>query len=218
MRWFWRPFVLLQLVALAVVVAYFRVPAVAAACDRVSRVKVAGGLAFSAGAAAVAGAFLPEAAKAVVGHAGRWDRQRWRDLAFVTLGFAVNGVTTDLQYRGMAAVFGHGTGWATVLKKVLADQFVTTPLYGTTYWSVVYAIRADRYRVWRTVPTLTPRWYARTVVPLLVTGWAFWIPMCLLVYSLPGPLQFLLFVFAIAAWSLLMVAVASGSTEGEVSR
>ncbi len=129
---------------------------------------------------------------------------------FVLAGFAANGVITDLQYRGMAVVFGHDTHFATAAKKTLADQFVTTPLYGTTYWLVVYAVRADRYRVWRTVPRLTPAWYGRTVLPLLVTGWAFWIPMVLLIYSLPGPLQFCLFLFAVAAWSLLMVAVAGG--------
>ena len=44
---------------------------------------------------------------------------------------------------GAAAVWA-GTDWATVVKTVLADQFVTTPHYGTTYWSVVYTLRSDR--------------------------------------------------------------------------
>ncbi len=208
-RRYWRPFVLLQAAALALVVAYYTVPAVAAACDRMSAVRRHAGLAFSAASAAVAGAVLPEVAKAVVLGDRAVDRRRVRTLAFVMLAFAANGVLNDFQYRGMAAVFGDDARWPTVLKKVLADQFVTTPLYGTPYWLVVYAVREDRFRFWATVPRLTPGWYLRTVPPMLVTGWAFWIPMTLLIYSLPGPLQFCLFLLAVAAWSLLMAAVAT---------
>jgi hypothetical protein len=208
-RRFWRPFVLLQAAALLQVIAYFNVPAVAVACDRMSAFKQHAGLLFSAISYAVAGAVLPELAKAAVMGDRAVDRRRVRNVAFAVAVFALNGIINDLQYRGMAVVFGDDNRWPTVLKKVLADQFITTPLYGTPYWLVVYALRADRYRPWRTLPRLTPAWYVRTVTPLLVTGWAFWLPMSALLYSLPGPLQFGLFLLAVAAWSLLMVAVAA---------
>ena len=209
-RRYWRPFVLLQSAALLLVIGYFDSPTVAAACDRASAVKQHAGLLFSAVSAAVAGALLPEVAKATVMGDRAVTRRRARNVGFAAATFALNGVINDLQYRGMAVVFGDDNHWATVLRKVLADQFITTPLYGTPYWLVVYALRADRYRPWRTFPRLTPTWYLRTVTPLLVTGWAFWLPMSALLYSLPGPLQFCLFLLAVAAWSLLMVAVASG--------
>ena len=56
----------------------------------------------------------------------------------------------------------------------------------------------------KTISQMRGPWYLRDVAPLLVTGWAFWLPMVLLVYTLPSPLQFLLFCFALAGWSLLM--------------
>jgi hypothetical protein len=41
-------------------------------------------------------------------------------------------------------------------------------------------------------------------------NWLFWIPMVSIIYALPVPLQFLLFVPALAAWSLIMVFIAEG--------
>jgi hypothetical protein len=207
-RLYWRPFVLIQATALAVVFGYYHSPAIAAACDRLSVFKQRGGLRLSALSAAFTGAILPELAKALVLGDLNVTRQRLRDVGFAVAVFAVIGVVNDLQYRGVALLFGNDHRMATVVKKVLFDQFVTTPIYGTPYWSVVYAIRADRYRFWLTIPRLTPAWYLRTVTPLLVTGWAYWIVMITLLYAMPGPLQFCLFLFALAAWSLLMVAIA----------
>jgi hypothetical protein len=53
------------------------------------------------------------------------------------------------------------------------------------------------------------------VLPLLLPSWCFWIPMVSIIYALPVPLQFLLFVFALGAWSLIMVSIASGSPDGD---
>ena len=40
----------------------------------------------------------------------RLSRQRLRDIGFAAAAFALSGVITDLQYRGMAWAFGTGTG------------------------------------------------------------------------------------------------------------
>ncbi len=145
----------------------------------------------------------------------RLSRQRLRDVGFAAVAFAGSGVIADLQYHLLARAIGTGTGPVTVAVKVLADQLVTTPLYGLPYWLVVYALRADRYRLGRTVRRLTPSWYARTVLPLMLANWAFWFPMSALIYSLPTGLQFCLYLIAVSAWSLLMVFVASGQAAGE---
>ena len=205
----WRPILLLELAAVVLVVAYARSPAVAAACDRASAARQTLGLPFSALAAAAAGAVLPELAKAATSGDRAVTRRRLRDVGFAAALFAVNGLLTDARYRGMAAVLGHDAGWATAARKTLVDQFLVTPLYTTPYWRLAYAWRADRYRPGVTLARLSPAWYRTSVAPLLVVGWAFWVPMTLLIFSLPGPLQFGLFLLAGAAWSLLMVAVAA---------
>ena len=48
------------------------------------------------------------------------------------------------------------------------------------------------------------------MLPLLLPDWGFWIPMVLVIYAFPLALQFLLFVLALAAWSLILVVIAGG--------
>lgn len=211
-RRYWRPFLMLQSLALLLVVGYYRSPAIHQACERLSTMKQESGLLFSGISAAIAGALLPELAKAVMLGDRRVHRQRLRNVAFAVAAFALSGMITDLQYRGIGWIFGNDNHLSTIVKKVLFDQFITTPLYGTPYWLVVYALRANRYGVWTTARQLSPRWYGRTVLPLLITGWAYWFPMCSLIYALPGPLQLCLFCFALAAWSLLTVFIATRQT------
>jgi hypothetical protein len=62
-------------------------------------------------------------------------------------------------------------------------------------------------------PALGRGFIAGRVMPLLVPCWCFWIPIVAIVYALPGPLQFLMFAFALAAWSLIMVFIASDSAD-----
>jgi len=71
-----------------------------------------------------------------------------------------------------------------------------------------------RQRGWswaRTRPELRRGFIGARVMPLLVPAWCFWIPIVAIVYALPGPLQFLMFAFALAAWSLILVFIASDS-------
>jgi len=207
-RKYWRPFLLLQSAAFVLVVLYYTNAQVRTICDQLSRFKLSGGLVFTAIAAAIAGALLPELAKAIVMGDRAITRKRMRDVGFAMAVFAISGVMTDLQYRGIAWLMGSDTHFYTVVRKMLFDQFVTTPLYGTPYWVVVYLLRANRYNLSATARQITPRWYAQRVLPLLIPGWCFWGPMVLLVYSLPGPLQFLMCCVALGAWSLVMIVIA----------
>jgi hypothetical protein len=208
-RKYWRPFLLLQSAAFLLVVAYYENGRVRLLCDQLSQSKEHAGLVFSAIAAAISGALLPELAKAVVMDDRAITRKRVRDVAFAMAAFAGSGIMIDLQYRGLAWLFGHDTLPATIVKKVLADQFVTTPIYGIPYWVLVYSLRAKRYNLMATFRPISPRWYVTHVLPLLIPGWCFWLPMVTLIYLLPGPVQFCLFCFALAAWNLLMVFVAT---------
>jgi hypothetical protein len=206
---YWRPFLLLQSVALLLVILYYTNSHIKTICDQLSRFKESGGLIFTAVAAAVAGALLPELAKAVMMGDRAITRNRVRDVGFAMAAFAVSGILTDFQYRWMAWLIGSDTRFITAVRKMLFDQFVTTPIYGTPYWVVVYLFRAERYHLQAALRQLSPRWYVRRVLPLLLPGWCFWMPMVLLIYSLPGGLQFCLYCLAAAAWSLLMIFIAT---------
>jgi hypothetical protein len=212
-RRFWRAFLLIQSCALALVLTYFHSTTVQHACEALSRLQHRGGLLLSAIAAGIAGGILPELAKMIfppkrkAGESRSYHLTRG-DLLFAICAFAVNGVVTDSQYRMLGWALGHDAHFWTAVKKMLADQFVTSPIYGTVYWGVIYRWKAHRFAILPLLRELSVRWYLLHVGTLLIVAWCFWIPMVLMVYLMPASLQFSLFCLALAAWSLLMVFVA----------
>lgn len=212
---YWRPFLLLQACAFGLVITYFKVPRVTAACTQLAAWKEAAGLPMAALGAMIAGAILPEIAKALVMGERAFGRARLRTIGFNLLLFAGAGIIIDTQYRMFGLLFGVDSSVATVTKKVLFDQFVTTPLYGNSYWVFLYGWRANRYRIAPTLRQVNWRWYMRRVAPLMLPGWAYWIPMVILTFSLPTGLQFCLWLLALAAWSLIMICLASRPGAGE---
>jgi hypothetical protein len=115
----------------------------------------------------------------------------------------------DLFYRFAAWLFGSQASLRTVVTKTAFDQFVFTPL-----WSVLITLlflwRQRGFSLAATRPALRGGFYRTRVVPLLIPNWFFWIPMVSIIYALPSPLQFTLFVPALGAWSLIMVFIADG--------
>jgi hypothetical protein len=210
LRRFWRPFLLIQGAAVALVLAYHALPAVREACAALAAWRTAGGLPFAAASAAFAGGLLPELAMLVTQRGRAPLRGRGRDIAFNVAFFAFNGVVVDGLYRAEAAMFGNGTGPLTVAAKTAFDQFVFTPP-----WLVVivtlFLWRRRRFSWAATRPQLRRGFLRKHVVPLLLPDWLFWIPMVCVVYAFPLPLQFLLFILALAAWSLIMVVIAGGT-------
>jgi len=213
-RRFHRPFLLIQLVAVALVVAYHFDARVQQVCVTLAAWKTAGGLPLAAATAAFAGGALPELAKL----AARGARLRGRggEIAFNVVFFAFNGLAVDRLYHVEAALFGAGMGAATVVAKVAFDQLVFTPPW-LALVTALYLWRRQGFSAARTRAALGPHFYRERVLPLLLPNWFFWIPMTAVIYAFPLPLQFLLFVLALAAWSLILVVIAGGD-ESDASR
>jgi hypothetical protein len=212
-RRFHRPFLLIQLVAAALVVAYHASASVRDVCASLAAWKTAGGLPLAALTAAFAGGVLPEIAKLVAQREGpaRALRGRGGEIAFNVAFFAFNGVVVDVLYRGEAALFGADARAATIVEKVAFDQFVFTPVW-LVLITVLYLWRGKGFRIAATRASLGRGFYRARVLPLLLPDWFFWIPMVSVIYAFPVPLQFLLFAFALAAWSLIMVVIAGGES------
>jgi hypothetical protein len=209
LRRFWRPFVLIQGAAVALGLSYRLSTTVRDACVVLASWKTAGGVPFAAVTGAVAGGLLPELAKWAA------DRKRARRadglgaVLFNTAFFALNGTVIDALYRLAARLFGNQATLAVVLEKTAFDQFIFTPLWQTVIVTLFLWHRRG-YSWAATRPALRADFLRTHVMPLLVPAWCFWLPIVLIVYALPGPLQFLMFAFALAAWSLIMVFIAGG--------
>jgi hypothetical protein len=214
LRRFWRPFVLIQGAALALGLAYRLSGTVRAGCVVLATWKTTGGVPFAALTGAVAGGLLPELAKRLVDRKRAHRTDHLGDVLFNTAFFAVNGVVVDALYRMEARLFGDDARAATVIAKVAFDQLVFTPL-----WQVVivtlFLWRRRGYSWTATRPALRAGFLRTHVLPLLVPCWWFWLPIVSIVYALPGPLQFLMFSFALAAWSLILVFIAAGAGAGQ---
>jgi hypothetical protein len=211
LRRYLRPFLLIQAAAVLLVIAYRTSAPVRALCAALVELRQAGGLPFAALASAIAGGLLPEVASlATLGspsRLGRW-RQRRAAVAFNIAFFALNGVVIDLFYRLSARIFGPTATFDVVVAKVAFDQMVFSPLW----LSVIAALFVWQRHGFRLAPTradLAQAFLRRRLLPLLLPNLCFWVPMTSIIYALPVPLQFLLFVLALAAWSLIMVFIAA---------
>jgi hypothetical protein len=214
LRRFWRPFVLIQLTAAALAVAYHVDSRVRDVCVALAAWKTAGGLPLAAATAAFAGGVLPELAKLVAQRERSPLRGRGGEIAFNVAFFAFNGVVIDRLYGVEAALFGADARLPTVVAKVAFDQFVFTPPW-VALITALYLFRARGFSWAATRPAFTRGGFVKgfvraRVLPLLVPDWLFWIPMVSVVYAFPVPLQFLLFILALAAWSLILVVIANG--------
>ena len=194
--------------AFALAAAYFGLPAVREACAGLAALKVRGGRPFTMLTGALAGGLLPELWKLLATGANPLAG-RARTVAFNTAFFAVNGLVIDAYYRLVARVLGDDGRPAIVAAKAALDQFVFTPCWLAVI-VFVFLFERNAFDLSRTLAAARPAFYRRRVVPLLVPNWCFWIPMVSIVYALPTPLQFLMFLLALAAWSLIMVFIARG--------
>ena len=207
----WRPFLLIQGLALTVLVVYYTVPPVRLAAESLAHAKQAGGLALSALTTVIASVGLPALAKRLVG--GRaWSRA---DIIFQICYFAVVGVIVDQLYRQLGQVFGTEVSLATVAKKLAFDLgffcvFVSIPL--TT---VLFAWKDGRYQRRGMMELLSRGGFAHRYWPVLITCWAFWGPVLSAVYAMPPDLQFWLYLFTQAAWSLLLMGISARHIEIE---
>jgi hypothetical protein len=220
-RRFLRPFLLIQLVAVALVVAYHADARVRAVCAALAAWKTAGGLPLAAATAAFAGGVLPELAKLAAqrGRASAGLRGRGGEIAFNVAFFALNGVLVDRLYVVSAALFGADAHVATVAAKVAFDQFVFTPPW-LALVTALYVWRRLGFSMSATLHALRRGGFFRgfvrgRVVPLLLPDWFFWIPMVTVIYAFPVPLQFLLFILALAAWGLILVVIAGGDASAD---
>jgi hypothetical protein len=200
------PGLVLQAAALALVLAWYFVPAAHELFARLAAWRTAGGYVFSAVASALCGGVLPFLYLRL--NPATRPFNPWPHLFFFTFFWAWKGAEVDLWYRTLAWVFGGTPSAATVIPKVLADQFGYNLLYAAPVGNLCFAWKDAGFR-WAPVAAdmRAGRWYARRVLPVLLATWAVWLPVVSCVYALPPPLQIPLFNVVLCFWSLLFAHI-----------
>ena len=197
------PGLIVQLVMITVVLAYYSYKPAGAWLAHLATLKARWGYGFSFLASALAGGVLPELLTVAVFQRGRVRRENAGNLLFGILFWGSQGVVVDGLYRFQAELFGSHVDFPTVAKKVLVDQFVYNPLYAAPFGLAVYEWKNQAYRLDGMGRVLTGRFYKERTLPALVATWGVWIPLVSMIYSLPPLLQIPLFNLALTFWVML---------------
>jgi hypothetical protein len=205
----WLPFVVIQAFGLIVVLAYFYVPSFAHACDAIGVAKARLGLLFAALTMPIAAGLMPEVFKFITGVDRSLRGERLRVTLHNMILFSMSGMCVDVFYNWLGWLFAGAQPVISVPAKVLVDQLIYTPIIGVPIISWSYSLRAQSYRPLPALREITPVWYEREVMPVLVVCWAYWFPMCSLMYTLPTSLTFVYGMIANAAAATLLTAIAA---------
>lgn len=205
---YWLPFLLIEAFAGLLVLAYYTVPAIAAAFDRIGDVKRAWGILFTITVMPLIGITVPELAKWVTGHLAPLDRRRLGELAYQLSYLIINAALVDTFYRIQNVLFGAEPTLGSVAAKTAVDMFLYNPFFLKPF-AIAYLLlyrTGFSFSVWRT--RLGWPLYRDAVLPVLIPNWSYWIPMIVCVYAMPVDLRIPMLAFAMAAWNLLFFFMA----------
>ena len=198
------PALLIQLLMVGILVAYYTLPVFAEILRRTAELKQTRGIIFVVGAMIIAASLLPEIFVVLFFQRGRLRAQNVRNILFTAPLWAVDGITVDLMYRGLAAWLGDTASVPVVAAKICIDQFGYNVFFAAPYGVLAYQWKNSGYSFAQLRRSLTWSTYREKVVPTLFTTWAVWIPLMAIIYSLPLALQFPLFSLALTFWVLLL--------------
>ena len=128
-------------------------------------------------------------------------------LLFLIGFWALMGLYVDGLYKLQSLLFGNDPNVATVIKKVLADQFVFSVVFSAPATTLALLWKDHLFSFQATRDEITRTFFTEKIPVVLIALWGVWIPTVAIVYSLPLALQFPLFNIVLCFWSLLLTAL-----------
>lgn len=158
-----------------------------------------------------AGGLLPELLRVVFFQKLRIHWSNIQRLLIAGPFWGTMGMVFDRFYLVQLAMFGAGNDFATVLKKVLFDQFVFGPFFGVPVM-LSYFYFWERGANWGVLGEVwRVEFFLRRALPVMVAGWFIWIPGVTLVYNMPLLLQIPVAVSIHAFWVLVFTTLSEAS-------
>ena len=220
------PAIGLWLAGVALLGGYFYIDAVREVAVAVTGFREAVGWPFAVVSTAIFGGLIPVVVQQFTPRTP--NRARLTELPFFLAFWGYKGLEVDLLYRFQAWLFGDDAAVGTVVMKVLVDQGVYVPLWAVPTMVLAYRWREGGYR-WggserkpaRPFASLTTGvggagwvgWYRRRCLPLLLANVFVWVPMVVVIYVLPLPLQLPIQNLVLCLFSLLIVFFVGGEEE-----
>lgn len=200
-----RPGIALQLVALSIVVGYYRSDAVRGALDALGALKTEYGYGFSAVSTVVSGGLVPYAYLTLGGRIARG--RHGAEIAFL-LGFWLwRGLEVDAFYRLQALWFGGEPTIGAVVTKTFVDQFVYNPFWIAPLQTLLMSLKEERFSIEGVRHRFARVPFGERVMVILVSNWVVWLPAVTIVYCLPTALQLPLSNVVTCFWALMLTSV-----------
>ena len=182
------PGFVLQLLALALVMAYYQHPPTRLLLDRLVNWREALGLVSAVISTGFFGGLLPVLYLRIQPK----TRRNYDGLqaAAITAFWCYKGIEVELLYRFLAHFVGTGHDVGTIAIKTAIDQFVYCPLLAVPLTVVFYDWVQAHFAGSTVLADLRGgRWLRRRVLPLLISNLWVWLPTACIIYSLPTALQ-----------------------------
>jgi hypothetical protein len=198
------PALIIQLLMLALLIAYYTSADFASALSRLAEFKRTHGLLFVVLASVTAGALIPEIFLILFFQRGRANRRNLRNLFFTIPVWGFDGSLVDLLYRSEAHWFGDVVTLPVVCTKICVDQFGYNPFFAAPFGVLTYEWKNSGITLQPVRALFAWSHYRDKILPTLLATWAVWIPLMAIIYSVPLALQFPLFGLALSFWVLLL--------------
>ena len=200
------PGLVLQVVAVAFVAAYYLSPAFHGLLQHVADWQDRCGILFTVLTRVVFNGIVPATFCALV--PGLRVRRPWAALLFGMTWWGIMGVHTHVFYTFQAWLWGSDARVATVLLKTATDMLIYSPFYASPITALAHLWQDQNYSWHATRLQLGPGWYRRIVLPNQVPGWTFWAPGVMILYSLPTDLQMPMAALLGCFWALMCLQIA----------
>lgn len=154
---------------------------------------------------------LVEVVKVLASKNRKWTRENSINALFNFAVFGIMGLSHHYRYAFQNEVFGAGNSFQELASKVAFDQFIWTVLIANPYQAVCFLWKNHAFS-WRAVHHhMFPfrSFWGTQMLPVLITNWAFWIPMAFIIYYFPPDLQLPLSILAVTTWVMLLSVLTS---------
>jgi hypothetical protein len=138
-----------------------------------------------------------------------WTRKTTMDVLYAALVFGTIGLTVDILYGVQVHLFGEQSDAITLVKKMLFDQFVYSPV--SNYLIVaLFAWREGGFTLKTLRHLFSADFLAHQYLPVLIAMWCVWIPGVMVIYFMPTELQFPVASLILVFWILIFKFVRKG--------
>lgn len=212
-----RPAMAVWTLMLGIVFCYYAIPASHGVFDSLVMIQEWMGVWFPSIGMGLSVGILVELVKVSLSRPRKWTRENTVNALFNFAVFGLMGATHHYRFAFQNDVFGAGTSFGEVASKVLFDQFAWTVLIANPYQAICYLWKNHGFRWQPVARQMRPfrTFWGTQMLPVLISNWAFWIPMGFVVYYFPANLQIPVSILAVTSWVMLLSVLTSMSQTDE---